>query len=125
MGTVLDHTIVPAIDPQESVRFYTTIMGFQQGENFGPFEVVRVNQDLTLDIAQAESTLELHYAFAMDREAFDAVFDRIKTAGLTYGDGPFSSGNMRGPGKTHGAHGLADSVFFHDPSGHMIEIRSY
>ena len=125
MDAVLDHTFLPAKDPQESVRFYTTILGFQRGENFGPFEVVRVNQDLTLDIAQADTTLELHYAFAMDRETFDAVFDRIKAAGLAYGDGPFSSKNMRGPGKTHGAHGMADSVFFHDPSGHMIEIRSY
>ena len=101
MDIVLDHTFLPAKDPQESMRFYTTIMGFQQGENFGPFEVVRVNKDLTLDIAQADSTPELHYAFAMDRETFDAVYDRIKAAGLLYGDGPFSSKNIRGPGKTH------------------------
>ena len=125
MDTVLDHTFLPARDPRESARFYTAILGFQHGENFGPFEVVRVNEHLTLDIAQADSTPELHYAFAMDRETFDAVFDRIRAAGLSYGDGPFSSTNMRGPGKTHGAHGMADSVFFHDPSGHMIEIRSY
>ena len=125
MDTVLDHTIVPAIDPQESVGFYTTVMGFQHEGKVGPFDVVRVNQDLTLDIAQAEPTAMHHYAFAMDRDTFDAIFDRIKAAGLAYGDGPFSSTNMRGPGKAHGARGLADSVFFHDPSGHMIEIRSY
>lgn len=45
MDTVLDHTFVPANDPKESVRFYTAIMGFQQGENFGPFEVVRAKDE--------------------------------------------------------------------------------
>ena len=125
MGTVLDHTIVPANDPRESLRFYTAVMGFQHEGKVGPFDVVRVNQDLTLDIAQAEPTAMHHYAFAMDRDRFDAVFDRVKAAGLTYGDDPHSRTNMRGPGKSIGSRGMADSVYFPDPSGHSIEIRSY
>ncbi len=125
MGTVLDHTIVPAIDPQESVRFYTTVMGFENVGKVGPFDGVRVNQDLTLDISQAETTTMHHYAFAMDRDTFDAVFDRVKAEGLPYGDDPHARTNMRGPGKSIGSRGMADSVYFPDPSGHSIEIRSY
>ena len=125
MGTVLDHTIVPTNDPQESVRFYTTIMGFQHEGKVGSFEVIRVNQDLTLDFAQADPAPEHHYAFAMDRDTFDVVFERVKAAGIIYGDSPHSRTNMRGPGTSVGSRGMADSVYFHDPSGHIIEIRSY
>ena len=125
MDTVLDHTIVPAIDPQESVGFYTTVMGFQHEGKVGSFDVVRVNQDLTFDIAQADAIPEHHYAFAMDRDTFNAVFERVKAGEITYGDGPHSRTNMRGPGKSVGSRGMADSVYFHDPSGHIIEIRSY
>ena len=123
--TVLDHTIVPANDSEASVRFYTTVLGFQHEGKVGSFDVVRVNQDLTFDIAQADPTAEHHYAFAMDRDTFDAVFDRVKAAGIPYGDGSHSRTNMRGPGKSIGSRGMADSVYFHDPSGHIIEIRSY
>ncbi len=116
--------IVPTDDSQESVAFYTTVMGFQYEGKTGSFDVVRVNLDLTLDFVQADLT-PVHFAFAMDRDTFDGVFNRAKGAGLTYGDGPHSCTNMRGPGKALGSRGTADSVFFHDPSGNIIKIQTY
>ncbi len=101
------------------------LLGFQHEGKVGSFDVVRVNQDLTLDFAQADPVSEHHYAFAMDRDTFDVVFERVKSAGITYGDGPHSRTNMRGPGESMGSRGIADSVYFPDPSGHVIEIRSY
>ncbi len=125
MATVLDHTIVPVLDLEETVKFYTTILRFQhEGKSFS-FEVIRVNKDLTLDFAREDVAPERHFAFAMDRKRFDAAFRRIKEAGIEYGDGPHNRNNMRGPGKTMGSRGMADAVYFDDPSGHVLEIRTY
>ena len=116
--------IVPTDDSQESVAFYTTVMGFQYEGKTGSFDVVRVNLDLTLDFVQADLT-PVHFAFAMDRDTFDGVFNRVKGAGLTYGDGPHSCTNMRGPGKALGSRVPSDSVFFHVHSGTIIKIHTY
>jgi catechol-2,3-dioxygenase len=32
---------------------------------------------------------------------------------------------MRGPGRSSGVHGDTDSVYFHDPSGNILEILTY
>ena len=125
MGVVLDHTIVPAYDAQEAVRFYTTILGLQDEGTAGPFAVVRVNETFTLDFIEADPTPGRHYAFAMSADEFDAAFQRIRDAGIAYGDDPHKPDNMQGPGITHGARGMGKAVYFHDPSGHLLEIKTY
>jgi hypothetical protein len=49
---------------------------------------------------------------------------RIRRLGIAFCGGPFARDN-RGPGKTEGALGMADSAYFYDPDGHNIEIRCY
>ena len=125
MGVVLDHTIIPAYDAQQSVRFYSELLSLPDEGVMGPFSVVRVNESLTLDFIEADPTPGRHYAFAMTAEEFDAAFERIKTAGIAYGSGPHEADNMQGPGMTHGARGQGKAVYFHDPSGHLLEIKTY
>jgi catechol 2,3-dioxygenase-like lactoylglutathione lyase family enzyme len=125
MAVVLDHTIIPVRDQQEAVAFYTEILGLQDGGMVGPFAVVRVNDTLTLDFIVADPAPSRHYAFAMDADEFDAAFRRIQAAGIPYGDGPFDTSNRRGPGLTAGARGQGQAVYFHDPSGHLLEIKTY
>ena len=125
MGVVLDHTIIPAYDAHESVRFYATILGLKDEGTAGPFAVVRVNELFTLDFIEADPTPGRHYAFAMSPNEFDAAFQRIREAGMAYGDDPHQPDNMQGPGMTHGARGLGKAVYFHDPSGHLLEIKTY
>ena len=125
MAVVLDHTIIPAYDQQEAVTFYSTILGIPDEGKVGPFTVVRVNDSLTLDFIEADPTPGRHYAFAMDPDEFEAAFDRIKASGITYGDNPHNPDNMQGPGMTHGARGQGKAVYFHDPSGHLLEIKTY
>jgi catechol 2,3-dioxygenase-like lactoylglutathione lyase family enzyme len=125
MAVVLDHTIIPVRDQQEAIAFYTEILGLQDGGRVGPFAVVRVNDTLTLDFIVAEPAPSRHYAFAMDAGEFDAVFRRIQAAGIPYGDDPHAADNRRGPGMTLGARGQGKAVYFHDPSGHLLEIKTY
>jgi len=125
MAVVLDHTIIPVRDQQEAVAFYTAILGVKDGGCVGPFAVVRVNDTLTLDFIEADPGPSRHYAFAMDADEFEAAFRRIQAAGIPYGDGPFDASNRRGPGVTAGARGPGKAVYFHDPSGHLLEIKTY
>ena len=61
----------------------------------------------------------------MESGEFDAAFQRIKDAGISYGDGPRTQENMQGPGITVGSQGDGKAVYFKDPSGHLLEIKTY
>ena len=125
MAVVLDHTIVPVNDRAEAVEFYSRIFGFEDLGEVGPFLAVRVNDSLNLDFSQSDDFRSIHYAFAMEAGEFEAAFDRIKESGIPYGDGPFDQENMKGPGMTMGAKGVGKAVYFKDPNGHLLEIKSY
>jgi glyoxylase I family protein len=125
MAVVLDHTILPVTDQADAVAFYTTILGVEDGGRVGPFAVVRVNDTLTLDFIVADPTPSRHDAFAMTPGEFAAAFGRMQTAGIPYGDSPHAVGNMHGSGETAGARGVGKAVYFHDPSGHLLEIKTY
>jgi catechol 2,3-dioxygenase-like lactoylglutathione lyase family enzyme len=67
----------------------------------------------------------MHLAFALPQPEFEAVFERVKSAGIPYGDSFHAVGNMRGPGVEDGARGSGKAVYFFDPNQHLIEIRHY
>jgi catechol 2,3-dioxygenase-like lactoylglutathione lyase family enzyme len=125
MTVVLDHTIVPVNNREESVEFYTRIFGFEDLGESGPFLAVRVNDSLNLDFRQVDDLHSIHYAFAMESEEFDAAFERIKDSKISYGDSPYAQDNMQGPGITLGSQGDGKAVYFKDPSGHVLEIKTY
>jgi catechol 2,3-dioxygenase-like lactoylglutathione lyase family enzyme len=121
----LDHTILEVDDHGTSVAFYRDVVGMRHRGRHGPFEVMEIDDDLTLDLYAVGASASRHLALAMDRHEFDAAFARIKAAGITFGDGPGNPENMRGPGRSGGTHGVTDSVYFHDPDGHILEILTY
>jgi catechol 2,3-dioxygenase-like lactoylglutathione lyase family enzyme len=126
MTVRLDHTILEVGDLAESVSFYRDVVGLQHRGRSGPFEVILITPDLALDLyAEDGAPASRHLAFAMDRVTFESTFDRIRSAGITFGDGPSRSTNMKGPGRSSGVHGATDSVYFHDPSGNILEILTY
>ncbi len=125
MATHLDHTIVPVRDREEAVEFYNRIFGFEDLGEVGPFLAVRVDENFNLDFRQVDDFRSHHYAFAMTPEEFEAAFARVRESGVPYGDGPYDKNNMKGPGMTMGAKGLGKAVYFDDPSGHVLEIKTY
>lgn len=125
MPIQLDHTILEVDDAATSVAFYRDVLGFEHRGPAASFEVMLVTPDLAIDLYEIGASTSRHLAFAMDRATFDATFERIRNAGVTYGDGPSSSDNNRGPGRSSGVHGETDSVYFRDPSGHILEILTY
>jgi catechol 2,3-dioxygenase-like lactoylglutathione lyase family enzyme len=123
--TTLDHLILAVNDANASVAFYTELMGFGDEGEDGPFRVIRVNSETTLQLAPWGTEGGQHLAFAMMQDDFAAAFARVRSAGIEYGDSYHDVGNMRGPGEETGARGPGQAVYFFDPSRHLIEIRSY
>lgn len=121
----LDHTILEVTDLAESVEFYRDVVGLESRGWSGSFEVMLITPDLALDLREEPEPASRHLAFGMDRAGFDATFDRIRASGTPYGDGPSTPTNMRGPGRSGGVHGATESVYFRDPSGHLLEILTY
>lgn len=125
MGFQLDHTILEVTDHAASVAFYRDILGLEHEGSNGPFEVMLITADLALDLAESEEPVSRHLAFAMDRVTFETTFERIRSSGTAYGNGPARPYNMKGPGRSSGVHGATDSVYFRDPSGNLLEILTY
>jgi catechol 2,3-dioxygenase-like lactoylglutathione lyase family enzyme len=125
VSIVLDHIILPVNERDETLRFYADILGFAYEGDDGPFAVVRVGPDLTIQIADWGTKGGMHLAFAMPRQEFDAMFARVREAGIEHGDSFHTVGSQRGPGNESGAHGMGAALYFFDPSRHLLEIRHY
>lgn len=117
MAITLNHTIVPAHDKEASARFFAEIFGLKYEGPTGHFAPVKVNDTLTLDFDNRERVEWHHYAFHVSDEEFDAIFSRIKAAGLKYGSSPWSREDMQ-TNNWRGGRGL----YFNDPNGHILEL---
>ena len=124
MATI-DHIILNVNEIASSVDFYVKVLGFELEGEDGPFTVVRVSNDFTLQLAPWGTSGNEHLAFALSREAFDNAFARVKAKGIPYGDSYHAVGNNLGPGEEAGAKGLGPTLYLNDPSKHLIEIRTY
>jgi catechol 2,3-dioxygenase-like lactoylglutathione lyase family enzyme len=113
----LDHLILTVNDREASVRFYTDVMGFGYDGEDGPFSVIRVSPETTLQLAPWGTEGGHHLAFALSPEEFDAE--------LPFGDSFHDVGNMQGPGEEAGARGLGPTLYLFDPNGHLVELRHY
>lgn len=123
--TKLDHVILKVNDLAVSVGFFTGIMGFEDEGSDGPFTVIRVNADFQIQLAPWGTPGFEHYAFAVSGAEFEAIFARVKAAGIAYGPTFDSVGVNTGPGRESGARGEAPTLYFNDPNKHLIEIRTY
>ena len=121
----IDHLILKVNDLASSVDFYVNVLGFALEGEDGPFTVIRVSEDFTLQLALWGTGGNEHLAFALSREAFDKAFALVKEKGIPYGDSYHSVGNNSGPGVESGAKGPAPTLYMNDPNNHLIEIRTY
>ena len=130
MTAVLDHTVVPVRDQDESVDFYTNILGFQYDGRAGTndvFAVIFLNDSSISDLRRSDEIpgLSLHYAFALDRAHFDRPFQAIKDSGIPFGDESREAANIRVLGASTGDKGETLSVYFSDHNGRLLEIITY
>ena len=117
MAITLNHTIVPARDKEVSARFFADIFGLKYEKGSGHFAPVRVNETLTLDFDDADNFDTHHYAFHVNDQEFDDIFQRVKDAGLAFGSDPWNLEN-RQLNSWNGGRG----IYFRDPAGHILEL---
>ena len=119
MTIILNHTIVPVRDKVAAARFFARIFGLDFKEPSDHFAPVRVNETLTLLFNEDTTFDSHHYAFHVSDAEFDAIFSRIKKAGLAYGSAPWSLDD----GKLNDWSG-GRGVYFKDPNGHVLELMT-
>jgi hypothetical protein len=117
MSVELNHTIVHARDKQASATFLADLLGRAAPTPFGPFLVVQVDNDVSLDYLETRDPKPQHYAFLVGESDFDAIFGRIRERGLPYWADPHHTQ----PGEINTNDG-GRGLYWDDPDGHVLEI---
>lgn len=113
----LNHTIVPAHDPEASAQFLARILDLPVDPPVARFTPVTLGNRVSLDYLETESFRANHYAFLVSDEEFDAAFGRIRDQGLTY----YADPACQQPGQIYHSRGIR-GTYFRDPNGHLMEI---
>ncbi|MEW2467414.1 VOC family protein [Streptomyces sp. NPDC046994] len=118
MAVELNHTIVAAHDKTASAQFLADLLGLRVEQQYGPFMPVQMPNGVTLDFMDSDDSITpQHYAFLVSEDDFDAIFGRVRDAGLTYWADP----HHNRPGEINHNDG-GRGAYFDDPNGHNLEI---
>ena len=118
MAVQLNHTIVWSSNQKASATFLAEILGRPAPTRFGHFDLVELDNGVSLDFADAKGPIRpQHYAFLIEEADFDAVFERIKNRGLDFWADPRGK---RPSAINHNDGGRG--VYFRDPDGHYLEV---
>lgn len=114
----LNHTIVWCTDKRRSAEFLTNILGAQPARPFLHFQVVELENGVSLDYLEKSGPVSpQHYAFLVSDAEFDAAFDRIKRQAVAHWADPARSR----PGEIN-THFGGRGVYFADPDEHLMEL---
>jgi catechol 2,3-dioxygenase-like lactoylglutathione lyase family enzyme len=113
----LNHTIVPAHDPQASAQFLAGILGVPVDPPVSHFTPITLANQVTLDYDQHDEFDPHHYAFLVSEEEFDAAFGRIRDRDIAY----YADPACRQAGRVYESNGRR-GTYFRDPNGHLMEI---
>jgi catechol 2,3-dioxygenase-like lactoylglutathione lyase family enzyme len=121
MPASLNHTIVYCRDKRVSARYLTQILGLRDAKPFGPFMVVEMDNQVSMDFHDYhlpdQQIASQHYAFLVSEDEFDQIFARICAGGQDYWADP---AKQRCGEINHNDGGRG--VYFNDPDGHFLEI---
>ncbi len=117
MPVRLNHTIVYCRDKQASASFLSEMLGLPTPTSFGPFSVVHVANDVSLDFLEEGPVHPQHYAFLVDEDEFDQIHGRILERGISYWADP----GRRQPQQINTNDG-GRGLYWLDPDSHVLEI---
>lgn len=121
MTATLDHMIVFARDREASASYLADMLGAPAPKQAGHFTQVQIDHGLTVDFMNTSGNVAVqHYAFLVSNAQFDAAFARIRERKQTYWADPY----RRRPNEVNQLSNDGRLVYFEDPSGHFLEIRT-
>ena len=128
-----DHMAIVVRNIDETLEFYAEVLGLTESERRIDrgldFAQVKITEQTALAMWEGKDITSQHFAFAINPEEFDAVFERLKAKGVSYGNAQDGYGqptlNGKGPDVEAGAQGDGKSLYFEDPNGQRVEIMTY
>ncbi|MGW1910431.1 VOC family protein [Streptomyces sp. NPDC002076] len=80
----LNHTIVPARDPQASAQFLAEVLGLRADPPVAHFMPVTLANQVSLDYDQLDDFEPHHHASMVSEQEFDAALARIQHGGIPH-----------------------------------------
>jgi catechol 2,3-dioxygenase-like lactoylglutathione lyase family enzyme len=119
MAVQLNHTIVHTPDPAASAAFVTEVLGLPDASRYGPFHVVEVGNDVSLDFMHDDGEYTpQHYAFLITEDEFDEIFARVTDRDIPYWADPHASQ----PREINHGDGGRGFYFREETGGHWLEV---
>ncbi|BBX56329.1 hypothetical protein TM48_00883 [Mycobacterium shottsii] len=82
MAISFNHTIVASHDKRKSAEFLAELLDLPSPVAFGPFLVVALEHDASLDFADVPEDVEIHpqhYAFLVSEQEFTEIYGKISS----------------------------------------------
>jgi catechol 2,3-dioxygenase-like lactoylglutathione lyase family enzyme len=128
--TEMDHIVLRTKNVEESLRFYTEVLGMQaeRVEQWRAGEVrfpsVRLNADTIIDFfasdnipgSKDDARNQDHFCMVIDYTDMEELKARFEDIGVEI---------QAGPGKRWGSHGDGISLYIYDPDDNVVELRHY
>ena len=118
---VLDHLILTVNDLEASVRFYTEVMGFAHEGQDGPFPVIRVSPETTLQLAPWGTEGGEHLAFALAPRSSRPLSAGCGRPGFPTATRSTTSATCGARATRPGPGAAGPTVYLFDPNGHLVE----
>ena len=128
--TEMDHIVLRNKDVEESLRFYTEVLGLQAervdrwraGEI--RFPSARINADTIIDffgsdqepIGKEGIKNQDHFCMVIEPTDMEELKNKFVEMGVAI---------QPGPGKRWGSHGDGISLYIYDPDDNVVELRHY
>jgi catechol 2,3-dioxygenase-like lactoylglutathione lyase family enzyme len=118
MAIALNHTIVYCRNKVATSGYLAEVLGLPAPKPFGPFLVVELGNGVSLDCYETDGDIApQHYAFLVNDDEFDAIFERLRERHIQYWADPGQHQSFR---INHNDGGRG--TYFEDPNGHLLEI---
>ena len=128
--TEMDHIVLRTRNVEESLRFYTEVLGLQaeRVDQWRAGEVrfpsARLNPDTIIDFFASDNIPDDrddprnqdHFCMVIDYTDMEALKTRFEEIGVEI---------QAGPGKRWGSHGDGISLYIYDPDNNVVELRHY
>ncbi len=128
--TEMDHIVLRTRDVEESLRFYTDVLGLQaeRVEQWRAGEVrfpsARLNADTIIDffasdnipVDKDDAKNQDHFCMVINYTDMEALKTKFEEIGVEI---------QAGPGKRWGSHGDGISLYIYDPDNNVVELRHY
>ncbi len=128
--TELDHIVLRNKDVEESLRFYTEVLGLpaERVEKWRAGEIrfpsARINADTIIDFFGADQEPigkdgiknQDHFCMVIEPTDMEELKAKFEAMGVEI---------QAGPGKRWGSHGDGISLYIYDPDNNVVELRHY